>query len=202
MRDDGPSATFAMPTCIPGFLAADECRDLMAEVDAAHHEQAQIWFGNDFGVHPDSRLGTVATLRPETEIALQDRLWEVVPELERRFACEVSHLSGVTALVYGRGDHFAAHSDGGDDGGPSEVARRRVSLVVALNDGASDFEGGELHFYPGCAPQDAARAERIVPVRSGPGLLIAFASPMTHRVTPVLDGSRYSLALWALAPEA
>jgi len=31
-------------------------------------------------------------------------------------------------------------------------------------------------------------------------MLIAFASPMTHRVVPIVDGWRYSLALWALAP--
>jgi predicted 2-oxoglutarate/Fe(II)-dependent dioxygenase YbiX len=40
-----------------------------------------------------------------------------------------------------------------------------------------------------------------VSIRSRPGLLIAFASTMTHRVVPVIDGRRYSLALWALAPE-
>ncbi len=192
----------AMPTCIPGFLSRDECRELIAEVDAGAPEQAQVWIGNDFGVHPDSRLGAVATLTPDTELRVQDRLWGVVIELERRFVCQVSHLSGVTALIYGRGDHFAAHSDGGDDDdGPPEVRRRRISLVVALNEGARDFEGGELHFYPGCTPEDAARAEHIVSVRSEPGLLIAFPSPMTHGVTPVLDGCRYSLALWALAPE-
>ncbi len=90
-----------------------------------------------------------------------------MPELEQRFGCEVTHLSGVTALVYGAGDHFAAHSDGGgDDDAPDEVRRRRVS------------------------------------VRSSPGLLIAFASSMIHRVAPVATGRRYSLALWAPAPSA
>jgi predicted 2-oxoglutarate/Fe(II)-dependent dioxygenase YbiX len=37
-------------------------------------------------------------------------------------------------------------------------------------------------------------------VHSAPGLLIAFASSMIHRVAPVVAGRRYSLALWALAP--
>jgi predicted 2-oxoglutarate/Fe(II)-dependent dioxygenase YbiX len=39
-------------------------------------------------------------------------------------------------------------------------------------------------------------------VRSEPGLLIAFASSTIHRVAPVAEGRRYSLALWALAPSA
>lgn len=153
-------------------------------------------------MHPDSRRGAIAALSPATEVLVQDRLWEVVPQLEERFSCEVTHVSGVTALIYGRGDHFAAHSDGGgDDDAPDEVRRRRVSLVLALNDGASDFAGGELEFYDGSVPEIAARSAPLVSVVSQPGLLIAFGSSTIHRVAPVLDGRRYSLALWALAPD-
>jgi hypothetical protein len=77
--------------------------------------------------------------------------------------------------------------------------------VIALNDGASaqpDFTGGELRFFPGCPPGAApGPAAEVIAVRSRPGLLIAFASPMVHQVMPVADGLRYSLAIWALAPE-
>jgi predicted 2-oxoglutarate/Fe(II)-dependent dioxygenase YbiX len=165
----------------------------------------QIWRGDGFGVDDDSRRGAIARLGSATEDLVQDRLWEVMPELEQRFACEITHLSGVTALIYDVGDHFAAHSDGGgDDGAPDEVRRRRVSLVVALNDGASDdpqFTGGELEFFAGALPESAARSAPVVSVRSSPGLLVAFASSTIHRVTPVASGRRYSLALWALASD-
>ena len=205
MSSAGPTATSELPHTIPGFLAPDECRALIGEIDAARQEQAEVWLGHEFGVHPESRLGAVATLATATEEFVQDRLWGVMAQLEERYRCEVSHVSGVTALIYRRGDHFAAHSDGGvDEDAPSEVTRRRVSLVVALNDGASekpDFTGGELHFHPNCPPGYEPAPHDYLAVRSEPGLLIAFASPMVHRVTPVLDGCRYSLALWALAPE-
>jgi len=171
-------------------------------MDAAHQAQAEIWAEGGFGVHPDSRRGAIAALSPETEALVQDRLWDVVAQLEQRFACEVSHVSGVTALIYEAGDHFAAHSDGGgDDDAPPEVRRRCVSLVLALNDGASDFAGGELEFYEGSVPEVAARSAPLVSVVSRPGMLVAFASSTIHRVAPVLGGRRYSLALWALAPE-
>jgi predicted 2-oxoglutarate/Fe(II)-dependent dioxygenase YbiX len=205
MSSAGPTTTSGLPHTIPGFLAPDECRALIGEIDAAYQEQAEIWLGQEFGVHPESRLGAVATLATATEELVQDRLWGVMAQLEERYRCEVSHVSGVTALVYRRGDHFAAHSDGGvDEDAPSEVTRRRVSLVVALNDGASerrDFSGGELHFHPSCPPGSEPAPHDVVAVRSEPGLLIAFPSPMVHRVTPVVDGCRYSLALWALAPK-
>jgi predicted 2-oxoglutarate/Fe(II)-dependent dioxygenase YbiX len=195
--------TKVMPATIPGFLSASECRDLVGEIDAAHQAEAEIWGEGGFGVHPDSRRGAIAALSPATEVLVQDRLWEVMPGLEARFACEVTHISGVTALIYGKGDHFAAHSDGGgDDEAPLVVRRRRVSLVVALNDGSGDFSGGELEFYAGAVPDVAARGAPLVALRSEAGLLIAFASSMIHRVAPVVDGRRYSLALWALAPDA
>jgi predicted 2-oxoglutarate/Fe(II)-dependent dioxygenase YbiX len=183
-------------------LSARECRDLVAEIEGADQEQVQVWRDDGFGVDDDSRRGAIARLTPQTEELVQHRLWGVVPGLEARFGCEVSHLSGVTALIYGAGDHFAAHSDGGGDASaPDEVRRRRVSLVVTLNEGAgSEFTGGELEFYAGSLPASAAVAPPLMTVRSAPGLLIAFASSMIHRVAPVASGRRYSLALWALAP--
>jgi predicted 2-oxoglutarate/Fe(II)-dependent dioxygenase YbiX len=205
MHDAAPTATSELPHTIPGFLAPDECRAIVGEIDAAFQEEAKIWLGQDFGVDRKSRSGTVATLATATEELVQDRLWSVMAELEERYRCEVSHVSGVTALVYRRGDHFSAHSDGGVDGdAPPEVTRRRVSLVVALNDGAGaqpDFTGGELHFYPSSPPGVEPAPEDHVAVCSRPGLLIAFPSPMVHRVTPVAGGCRYSLAMWALAPD-
>jgi predicted 2-oxoglutarate/Fe(II)-dependent dioxygenase YbiX len=195
----------APPTLVEAFLSPAECRDIVREIDAAHQEQAQIWRGDRFDVHPDSRMGTIAQLTADTEVAVQDRLWDVLAALEQRFGCEVFHVSGVTALLYRAGDHFAAHSDGGgNDDAPAEVRRRRVSLVIALNDGAGerpDFHGGELEFYAGSVPASAARSEPVSRVLSRTGLLIAFASSTVHRVAPVLDGRRYSLALWALAPD-
>lgn len=206
MSDAAPIATSAQPCTIAGFLTPEECRELRREMDASLHQPAEIWLGHDFGVVPESRLGTIAVLTDSTAELVQDRLWSVMPQLEAYYGCEVSHISAVTALIYRRGDHFAAHSDGGvDEDAPSEVTRRRVSLVVALNDGASEqpeFTGGELRFYHRCPPGTApAPSEEIIAFRSEPGLLIAFPSPMVHQVMPVDDGCRYSLALWALAPE-
>ncbi|MEA2424469.1 MAG: SM-20-related protein [Thermoleophilaceae bacterium] len=206
MSNAGPTTTSELPGCIPGFLDPGECRDLIAEMDASSQQEAEIWLGQDFAVDPRSRLSTIATLTATTEAFVQDRLWGVMPELEARYGCEVSHVSAATALIYHRAGHFAAHSDGGiDEDAPPEVTRRRVSLVVALNDGATaqpDFTGGELRFYPRCPPGATPAAhEPVIDVRSEPGLLIAFPSPMVHQVMPVIDGHRYSLALWALAPE-
>lgn len=184
-----------LPTCIEGFLAADECRAVIGAIEAGRQDQVEVWLGDAFGEDPDNRSGKIATLPAAAEQRLQLRVWDAIDDLERRYSCAIAELSGITALIYDRGDHFAAHTDGGfDDGAPDDVRRRRVSLVLALNDGARDFAGGELEF----APDPAAGAEAIR-VRFRAGMLIAFPSRMVHRVLPVLSGRRYSLALWALA---
>src|SRR4051812_20135982 len=89
--------TTALPATIPGFLSPDECRELVAEIDAAHQAQAEIWGEGGFGVHADRRRGAIAALSSATEVLVQDRLWSVMESLEQRFGCEVTHISGVTA---------------------------------------------------------------------------------------------------------
>lgn len=183
-------------------MSAEESAAIVAGIDVAQQAQAEIWGDDGFGVHAESRSGSIAQLDRATEELVQDRLWEVIPGLEAHFGCAVSHVSGATALIYRVGDHFAAHSDGGgDDEAPVEVRRRCISLVVALNDAATEFDGGQLEFYDATAPQIATRSPPALSVRSEPGLLVAFASSMVHRVVPVSSGRRYSLALWALEPE-
>lgn len=199
-----PLARSQLPHTIPGLFTPDEADAIRREMDASFQEQAEIWLGSEFGVDPSSRLGMIATLAATTTEFVQNRVLVAIDALQERYRCELSEISAVTALIYRRGDHFAAHSDGGiDDGAPPQIARRRVSLVVALNDGASDrpqFTGGELRFYPRRAPGSAAApGDEVISVRSSPGLLVAFPSPIVHQVMPVTDGCRYSLALWALA---
>jgi predicted 2-oxoglutarate/Fe(II)-dependent dioxygenase YbiX len=202
-----PGITSQRPRTVEGLFTPHECSEIRREIDAAHKDQAEVWLGHEFGVVPESRLGQIAPLTQNTERYVHERLWDVVPQLAAIYGYEVADLSEITALTYRRGDHFAAHSDGGvnadNENEVPQVARRRVSLVVALNDGAgeqAEFSGGELRFYPRTPPgEQPAATDEIVELHSRTGLLIAFPSPMVHQVMPVASGCRYSLALWALA---
>ena len=86
-----------------------------------------------------------------------------------------------------REGHFDWHSDIG--GGPL-AARRKLTLVVQLSDPA-DYQGGTLELRPdsniAAAPRDRGSAT-------------IFPSFVLHRVTPVTDGTRWSLTLWAHGP--
>ena len=84
-----PTAPYELPTSVPDFFSREECRGLMDVIDAASLQQAEVWIGDDFGVHPESRRGAIAMLSTESEIFVQDRVRGVVPDLERRFGCEI-----------------------------------------------------------------------------------------------------------------
>ena len=99
MHEGGPTTATELPTCIEGFLSPGECSHVIGEIDAAHQQEAEIWLGDDFGIDPDSRLGRIAELPLETEILVQDRLWDVIGDLEQRYGCEISHVSSVMALI-------------------------------------------------------------------------------------------------------
>jgi PKHD-type hydroxylase len=58
---------------------------------------------------------------------------------------------------------------------------RKISMSLILND---DYEGGELEIWS----SNKAAYKR--------GSIIFFPSWMTHRVTPVTKGTRYSLVVW------
>jgi PKHD-type hydroxylase len=85
---------------------------------------------------------------------------------------------------YGPEDHYSWHQDIGG----AEMSRRKLSIVLQLSD-PSEYEGGELEF---CGVDEKAQ--------KGKGDLIIFPSYMSHRVTPITKGERYSLVAWISGP--
>ena len=82
-------------------------------------------------------------------------------------------------------DFFVWHTDT-----LPEDMTRKMSVVVPLNDPA-EYSGGELEFLQGGA------VHRLV---QEPGRPVIFPSWLTHQVTPVEAGRRYSLVAWIRGP--
>jgi len=80
------------------------------------------------------------------------------------------------------GDHYAFHMDYG----PGRMSIRKLSITIPLSD-PSDYEGGDLELF--------YRAEPTIPLQER-GKAIIFPSYTMHRVTPVTEGTRYSLVVW------
>lgn len=91
-----------------------------------------------------------------------------------------------------REGHFAWHSDiatkGG--GGGTWAAQRKLTIVVQLSPPQA-YDGGALELWPDAQVTTAPRDR---------GLATVFPSFQLHRVTPVTQGERFSLTLWAHGP--
>jgi len=82
------------------------------------------------------------------------------------------------------GGHFGWHFDTGP------LPPRKLSVTIQLTD-PSRYEGGVLEFNIG---------NSIVSAPKDRGAVIAFASYMLHRVTPVTSGIRKSIVVWVTGP--
>lgn len=83
--------------------------------------------------------------------------------------------------------HFTWHSDIGD----GRAARKRKLTLVAQLSRADTYEGGDLDVMPGAQVVGADRAQ---------GCVTIFPSFQLHQVSPVTQGTRHSLTVWAHGP--
>jgi len=82
--------------------------------------------------------------------------------------------------------HYDWHMDIGSGYGST----RKISMSVQLSD-PSDYDGGDLELMI---------HRNIIKVPRTKGAVIFFPSFLTHRVTPVTRGTRYSLVTWFHGP--
>jgi predicted 2-oxoglutarate/Fe(II)-dependent dioxygenase YbiX len=107
-------------------------------------------------------------------------------EFKLIFKTEVKNIEPTQFLKYDIKDKYNEHNDSEDwrDGKITRVVNRDISVLFYLND---DYEGGELEF-----------TKLGLTIKPKKGMMIAFPSyfEFSHRVHPVLSGTRYSLATW------
>ena len=84
-----------------------------------------------------------------------------------------------------RGDHYVWHTDTV----PGESVRK-LSFSIQLTD-PTEYDGGDLEFMPAITDKKIKQQ----------GMMTAFPSYMTHRVTPVTRGVRYAIVGWIHGPE-
>lgn len=90
---------------------------------------------------------------------------------------------------YGVGEYYGKHLDYSSvRDSPSHT--RKLSISVQLSD-TNDYEGGDLKIY---LPGSEKDSEHTCPREQG--TIIVFDSRLTHEVTPVTSGTRYSLVKW------
>ena len=181
------------------FLDEATCLNIIAAMHASEAKAATIHGYRD-SAHVYDRIRKVTRLElpPAIIESVSKRLLDHKRTLEQHFSLSLHDCENPQFLRYNVGDFFVAHQDGNT--GLLRLtsdAERKVSVVIFLN-GQSEYadsgtySGGSLKFsdYSAEPPYD----EFELPV--SPGMLVAFRSELTHEVTPVTRGQRYSIVSW------
>jgi PKHD-type hydroxylase len=142
-------------------------------------------------INQDVRRTQVSWIHPNDEtIWFYDRMASVTQGLNSDFYNFdlYGFRESIQFAIYEGG--LKSHYDWHIDGGTTLGSPRKLSLVLQLSD-PSDYEGGELQIQAGSGIS-------LVPKEKG--LIVAFPSYTLHRVTPVTEGIRYSIVVWACGP--
>ncbi|MGI8429753.1 MAG: 2OG-Fe(II) oxygenase [Solirubrobacteraceae bacterium] len=183
-----------------GLLDPDLCQRLSAEMRSASRHPATVRAISEDGVadevDEEHRRTQMAEVSEASVALIEERLLGVKPALEEHFSMQLSTLQPPQFLVYREGDFFRAHIDNASERlAGDRVARRRLSVVMFVNSGESEYGGGALTFY-GLLDQDARGESVGIPLAGAPGLFVAFRSGTVHSVTPVTAGERCTVVSW------
>ena len=123
-----------------------------------------------------------------------DLIWPYMEEAnkEAEWNFEISSAEDYQVAKYEVGDHYKTHMDSIGTHSTRYLAKdnphlhnktRKMSMSLILND---DYEGGDLILFSTRIPKQET------------GSMIFFPSFLSHEVTPVTKGTRYSLVMWFL----
>ena len=187
---------------IPDFLNSEEIDDLVREAQEAKSEYRTNRGGNTFC--------TVAWIK--YDYLGFKKLSARVDELVQKQNTELFHIPNIAPFTgqyqytdyHEPGDAYGWHTDSGEK--PEYLAKRRLTLTIALSDGG-EYEGGGFELSDHCGhskePNPGAlyasmlsldAAEQALLRRKG--TLVMFPSHRMHRALPVLSGSRKVLVCW------
>lgn len=183
----------------PNFLDDARCAEIIREANTSESNRALVYGQSDSGqVYDRVRRASRLELPSTTTEFVNCRLLEHVKTLEQHFSISLTDCEQPQFLRYDVGDFFVPHQDGNT--GLLRLtsdAERRISVVIFLNRQGDDtdvdsYGGGSLKFSDYRAEQTYSEFE--LPVQRG--MLVAFRAELTHEVTPVTRGQRYSVVSW------
>ena len=179
----------------------DECHDYAWLPSLFSNEEIEkvIKIGDKRGVKKATTRGNlsskarknkVAWIKPDDESEwLFRKLTDVVIEANKLYFgfTLAGFFEPIQFTIYeNKGDHYGTHCDRA-----LGTNCRKLSLVVNLSD-PSDYEGGELLLQPGGGEPTVMHKEK--------GAICFFPSWITHQVTPITKGTRYTLVAWVHGP--
>jgi predicted 2-oxoglutarate/Fe(II)-dependent dioxygenase YbiX len=197
-----------------GFLTDTECIALCAEMDRAPRLDGGVRETAQPESNTVDRTGRNAiecVVSNDTTSAIAARICRIAPQFAQHFGLELAEYEAPHFVAYEPGGFYRPHRDLYPDVDlPEPLVRRRMSVVVFLNDpsdapepGLGDraprYGGGMLRLSGHEGDEFDPRLAWGVPAERG--LLVAFRADTWHEVTPVTTGRRYTIVAILLAPK-
>ena len=102
------------------------------------------------------------------------------------FNYDVESIDGLRFLKYGIGGTYNWHTDYGRN----QCSMRKLTAIIQLSE-ETDYEGGDFEF--GITNTEGTG---LITGNRTKGCLLVFPSFLSHRVTPITKGTRYSIITW------
>ena len=152
-------------------------------MDGSSAEPAEI-LNQDISLDTEARRASSVEVDADTLSIVEGAIDAARDTLATFFAETLTQREGAGFLRYGPGGFYRPHRDRGTVPSWPDAERRRVAVVIFLNDG---FSGGVLRLFGDEGTRD------IVPLE---GTLAAFSAMTLHEVAPVIDGTRDTVVDW------
>jgi SM-20-related protein len=178
---------------IPDVLDAAACAALREELRAAGGSAAALLTGE---VRPLVRKVTRVAVRAETSERVAWLIMARKEQLERHFAVALNDCEPPQFLRYETGDFFVPHQDGNTPLIHDDSRFRKISIVLFLSPQSDEespggYGGGALVLH---GPYMGPPLRVTMP--AAPGTLVAYRAEVTHEVTPVTHGERFTIVSW------
>lgn len=183
-----------------GFLDAETCVRVREQMCAAATKKGVVvGDGTKEGVVDEEwRRVLCAEVDETTGALIKEKLFAIIPRLEKHFDVTLTGCDGPIFLRYGEQAFYKPHRDSSDDS-PAGIRKRKVSGIIFLNAKSREaspgcYGGGALTFY---GLMEGPQWEKCgFPLDAEPGLFIAFRPETMHEVQPVTFGQRFTIVNW------
>ena len=156
-------------------------------------------------IDPEIRKTDVGFIIDKSNV-VNDIAWYYLREANKiNFKYNLKYFQPVQFARYRNGGHYDWHQDASGINPHGES--RKLSLTLCLTD-EKKYKGGYLEFFGGGRPMEGMTlsdgteisGEQIREDIRAQGTVICFDSRDFHRVTPVTEGTRYSVVCWTVGP--
>ena len=172
--------------CIDKAISEKDCDEFVDKYKDCEFDTGLVGLANNDDCEYQEILRKSKLIWIERTNLLVRGLWSYVLEVNQNFQFNLSGYENAQLAKYENGDFYDWHKDIKENNSGSE---RKLSATLQLSK-PEDYKGCELQLFNG------AKELEELPVKNQ-GSIIVFRSDEWHRATPITEGVRYSLVLWA-----